>query len=310
MSEKKEFAHTINTIIQGDTNMKRKIKNIGIDVIFDILGALIYNTGIFSFVKASNIAPGGVSGIAIMLNFLYGLPVGTMSLILNIPVMILGWKYLGRSLIYRTFRTLLISTVLMDGVVARFFPQYMGDRLISCLFGGALMGFGLAIIFMRGSTTGGTDILSNLVKLKFPHMPIGRAILFIDCIILLVSIAVFNDIEAGLYGMISLFCCTKVIDGIVYGVDKNTKMMVVSKHNRKIADLIISGFGRGSTLLRGYGAYTENDVDVLMCVCRKQEYFKIKHLIYEIDADAFIVVSEVNEVIGEGFAKITTTKKE
>lgn len=288
--------------------MKKRYRAAVMDTVYDILGTAIYNIGIYSFVEASNIAPGGMSGIAIMLNYLYHLPVGTMTLILNIPVMLLGWIYLGSPLIYRTLKTLLISTFMMDFIVSPFLPQYTGDRLVGSIFGGVLMGVGLAVIFMRGSTTGGTDILSNLVKLRYPHMPIGRAILLIDCVILLISILVFSDIEAGLYGMIALFCCTKIIDGILYGIDKNTNMMVVSAKNKIIADCIITQFGRGSTLFKGMGAYTENELDILMCVCRKQEYVKIKNLIYAIDEKAFIVASEVNEVVGEGFAKMQKKK--
>lgn len=281
--------------------MKHKYKNIALDFIYDIIGTFIYNTGVFCFVDAAHVAPGGMSGVSIMLNYLYRFPIGTTTLLLNIPVLILGWIYLGRRMVYKTMRTLVISTILMDTVISQFIPQYSGDRLISCIFGGALMGAGLTIVFMRGSTTGGTDILSNLVKRKYPQIPIGRAILFIDCVIISISILVFADVEAGLYGLISLFCCTKIIDSLLYGLDRSSSVMIISPEYEQIADKIMNTFGRGVTCLRASGAYTKNEKTVLLCVCRRQEYFKMKSLVYKIDKNAFVIVSEVNEVIGEGF---------
>lgn len=280
-----------------------KYKNIAIDLLYDIAGTIVYNIGIFCFVDAAQTAPGGMSGIAIMLNYLYRLPIGITTLLLNIPILILGWLYLGRRLIYRTLRTLIISTLMMDAVVSRFFPQYTGDRLVGCIFGGVLMGAGLAFVFMRGTTTGGTDILSNLVKRRYPHIPIGRAILFIDCIIIAASMLVFADVESGLYGLISLFCCTKIIDGILYGIDRSSSVMIISSKYEEIAENIMRRFHRGITCLRAAGAYTKKDKTVLLCVCRRQEYFKMKSLIYHIDENAFVIVSEVNEVLGEGFKK-------
>ncbi len=283
--------------------MKRKFKHFTIDFLYDLAGTFVYNVGIFCFVDAAQIAPGGMSGISIMLNYLYGLPIGTMTFLLNIPILILGWLYLGRRLVWRTLRTLIISTSMMDGVVARFLPVYTGDRLVSCIFGGALMGTGLALVFMRGSTTGGTDILSNLVKRRYPHIPIGRAILLIDCVIIAASIVVFSDLESGLYGLISLFCCTKIIDSLLYGIDRSSSVMIISDKYEEIADSIMERFHRGVTCLDAAGAYTKMQKTVLLCVCRRQEYFKMKEIVHRIDANAFIIVSEVNEVLGEGFRK-------
>lgn len=283
--------------------MKIKYKRLAIDLLYDIAGTLVYNIGIFCFVDAAQIAPGGMTGIAIMLNYLYRLPIGITTLILNIPVLVLGWLYLGHRLIYRTLKTLLISTFLMDGVVTRFLPQYAGDRLVGCIFGGALIGAGLAVVFMRGTTTGGTDILSNLVKRRYPYIPIGRAILLIDCIIIAASMLVFSDVESGLYGLISLFCSTKVIDSLLYGIDRSSSVMIISEKYDEIAENIMQRLHRGVTFLHASGAYTSSEKTVLFCVCRRQEYFKMKSIVYHIDENAFITVSEANEVIGEGFRK-------
>lgn len=140
---------------------------------------------------------------------------------INVPLLILAWKYKGRAFTVKTLKTLLFNTVLLDLVVTPYFPQYTGEPgCLGSVFGGLFMGIGLALIFMRGSTTGGTDILSYLLELKFPHIPIGTMLMLIDFVILLASVMVFGNIETGLFGMVALFCQTKVIDGVIYGMDK------------------------------------------------------------------------------------------
>ena len=172
-------------------------------------------------------------------------------------------------------------------------------------FGGVLMGAGLAIIFLRGSTTGGTDIISFLVKKWYPHVPIGRMIMVVDCIIIGVSVLVFGNLESALYGLISLYCCSMVIDSIIYGLDKGSMVMVVSEKNDEIAAQIMDELERGVTLLKGQGAYTGTDRDVLMCAVRKQQFARVRAIIYEKDPNAFVIVSETSEVLGEGFKQVS-----
>lgn len=283
---------------------KKKSRVFFIDLLYDIIGSLFFDIGIHSFVEPASIAPGGMSGIAIIINYLTNLPIGVMTFALNIPLLLLAYKFLGRNFALKTIKSLIISTFILDYVITPFLPQYTGDRLIGSVFGGILMGGGLAIIFMRGSTTGGTDILSYLVQLKFPHIPIGKAILIIDCIIIVASIIVFKNVETGLFGIISLFCCTKAIDNIIYGMEKGTKFTIYSKYNREIADEIMKQLERGVTLLEGKGAYTMEPQEILQCVVRKPEYSRVKSIIYELDPMAFVTVSEVDEVMGEGFKPI------
>ena len=164
---------------------------------------------------------------------------------------------------------------------------------------------GLAIIFLRGSTTGGTDIISFLVKKWYPHVPIGRMIMVVDCIIIGVSVLVFGNLESALYGLISLYCCSMVIDSIIYGLDKGSMVMVVSEKNDEIAAQIMDELERGVTLLKGQGAYTGTDRDVLMCAVRKQQFARVRAIIYEKDPNAFVIVSETSEVFGEGFKQVS-----
>ena len=275
-----------------------------LDILSDIAGTFLMAVSIHCFWEKANIAPGGVSGIAIMLKFLFGLPVGLMTLIINIPLLILGMKFLGRDFTVRTVRTLLISTFILDFAVTPYMPQYDGDRMLGAIFGGVFMGIGLGLIFMRGSTTGGVDILSCLIERKYPHIPIGKALMMIDCVILAASVLVFGNIETVLFGIVALYCQTQVINQIVYGADKGQQILCISEKNKQIADKIINDIGRTATFLDAEGAYTGNKTSVLMCVIDVQEYAKIKKTIRSIDPKAFIIVSEASRIMGEGFKLI------
>ena len=272
-----------------------------LDLVHDLAGSFIFAIGIICFVNPAKLAPGGMSGIAIMINHIWGASIGLMAFLLNIPLLILSWCFLGRKMTVKTLKSLLINSIMVDVVGAGILPRYVGDRMIGAVFGGVLMGVGLAAVFMRGSNTGGTDILSFLVRKWFPHLPIGRIMIFVDGMILLLSMYVFDNLEAGLYGAISLFCCSKVIDTIVYGFDKGVMVTVISDHNRRIAEHIMTEVERGVTFLKGEGAYTGMERDVLICAVRRQEFARVKAIIYTYDQDAFIITSETQEVRGEGF---------
>ena len=269
----------------------------------DIVGALLLGTGIFCFAEKMNIAPGGVSGIAIMIKHLTGLPVGLVSFVINIPLLIAAFKYIGKGFAVRTVRTVIINALLLDGVVMQFFPQYAGDRMVGSVFGGVCMGAGIGLIFLRGSSTGGTDVVSYFIERRFPYIQLGKAIMAIDCLVLAASAIAFANIESALYGVVALFCQTQVIDRIVYGSQKGRKILVISKESQLIAQHIMQNKKRGVTYLYGSGAYTGSDVRVIMCVIRIWEYHDIRDIVYSIDPDAFVVVSEAEQIIGEGFNK-------
>lgn len=275
-----------------------------IDIIYDIVGSFFLAMGIHCFVEPANIAPGGVSGIAIMINFVTNLPIGILTFVINIPILILSYRYLGRSFTLKSTRTLIISTLILDFFVTPLFPIYEGDRLLGSVFGGILMGIGLAMVFLRGSTTAGGDILSYLLKLKFPFLPIGRALLVIDCIILVASMAVFRNIESGLFGLVSIYVCTKIIDSIIYGFERGSQVTIISKQVQAIKNRIMSEMDRGVTLLKGTGGYSNQDLEVMICVVRKYQFSQIKEIIKEIDPDAFVFMTETEEILGEGFKSI------
>ena len=187
---------------------------------------------------------------------------------------------------------------------APFIIPYTKDPLLAALFGGLLLGAALGIVFMRGSTTGGTDVLGRLLQIKLPNAPMGKLIMCTDGAILLFSAFVYRNIETVLYGVITIFIEMKMIDMILYGFDTGKQVMVISNKNREIAEKVMGELARGATFLKAYGAYSNEEKDVLMSIVKRNQFGKFKKIVKETDKDAFIVVSDAGEVIGSGFKDI------
>lgn len=267
-------------------------------------GAFVYGVGTHCFVAPANIAPGGASGLALMVNFVTGLPVGVMTMVVNVPLLILAWIYLSRRFAISTALACAVCSVILDAVVAPIFPVYAGDRLLSSLFGGVIVGAGMALIFLSGCTTGGSDILGYILQKKKPHLSIGRALIIVDGLVLALSIFVFKNVESGLLGLISLYACTRVIDAILYGSDSGSMVTIVSRTPQAIAARVIEDMGRSATLMNGKGAYSGQDTGVLLCTVRRSQFGRLKQIIRETDPAAFVMVTEATEVFGEGFKEI------
>ncbi|MEY8394356.1 YitT family protein [Lachnospiraceae bacterium 45-P1] len=273
----------------------------GKDLIYDFFGAFLQALGTWCFIEPCRIAPGGVSGIALLINFITGFPVGTLTFILNIPLLISAWILLDRKMVMKTIQTVAVMTVVLDLVVTPLFPQYIGDRLISSAFGGILVGVGMALIFMRNSTTGGGDIIAKLLQRKFPYMHTGYALMLIDMVVIGLSILVFRGLEAALYGLISMVCTTQTIDVLLYGMNKGTMVMIHSPKNREIADEIMARMDRGTTFFKSMGGFSRQEGETLMCVVDRKQFYLVKAIIDAYDEHAFVVVMETKEAYGEGF---------
>ncbi|WP_418751119.1 YitT family protein [Frisingicoccus sp.] len=276
-----------------------------LDLIFEVGGIFIMSLGIHCFLVPANIAPGGVSGMAILIQYLWGLPIGLMSFVINVPIFILSWRYLGKKYTMQSLGAVLLSSVILDYVVTPWMPMYTGERFLGSLFGGIFVGAGLGLVFLRGFSTGGTDAISFLLQRKFPHMPIGRTLMLIDGLVLAISVLVFHNIEAGLFGVVALFAQTKLIDSIVYGSEHGQMLLIVSEKNMEIKDKILVDVDRGATILKAVGAYTMEEKDVLLCAARKSQFGQIKRIVREIDPNAFFIVSEVSQILGEGFKPVS-----
>lgn len=275
------------------------------DISLLLIGSLVYGIGTYVFVVPANIAPGGASGIALMVNFVTGLPVGILTLVLNVPLLVLAWFYLSKKFAISTALTTALCSFVLDFVVPFIVPAYSGDRLLCSLYGGVLVGAGMALIFLAGSTTGGTDILGYILQKKRPHMSIGRALMIVDGVILGVSIFVFGNIEAALFGLISLYVQTKVIDTIIYGGEVGSMATIITANPDDIASKVIYELDRTATLIPAKGAYSRMDTNVLLCTVRKSQFSRLKKIVYEADPNAFVMVTDTSEVFGLGFKNFT-----
>lgn len=291
---------------------KSKIIGILLDGIFIVAGSALFATSVNMFTAPNNIAPGGLTGLGTIINYLTGLPIGTVILLGNIPIFIWAYFETGFRFLTKTIATTLVSSIFID-VSALWLPAYYGDTLLVTVFGGLLSGAGLSLIFLRGGTTGGTDLAANLLNRHFPHISIGKFILAIDLIVILFSALVYRNLESPLYGVIIIFITSKVVDAILYGANTGTgkTMFVMSPKTEEIAQAVMKNLERGATLLTSVGAYTKRQGYTLLLAVRRHEVYKTYEIIYQIDPHAFIVVGDAGNITGEGFLRHPAeTKKE
>ncbi len=289
-----------------------KMKNLLLDLLYDIAGGLLIGLSVNFFTAPNHMAPGGVTGIATLINYVFGIPIGTMSFIINVPLMIVAFMYLGRRFSISTLRSMTILSVCVD-LVAKVMELtnqvgYSGDPLLASLMGGVLTGTGLALVFLRGSTTGGLDIVMRLAKRKYPHMSAGHILFMADACVLLSSIIIYGNIESGLYGMVCIFANSKMLDSVLYGGDKGKSIMIVSEKSAEIAKAINNDVRRGVTLLDGKGSYSDLERKVVLCAVRDNQYPAVKKLVHNIDPNAFIIVNNATEILGTGFRPIEVDK--
>lgn len=286
---------------------KHKIKIFLVDLGYDIVGSFIYALGIYTFAKASNFAPGGISGLAIIANYLWHLPIGIVNIILNIPLIIISYKIVGRQFMLKSFKTMLINTIFLD-LVFPMIPMYTGEPFMAALFSGVFIGAGLALFYMRGSSSGGTDFLIMTLRVLKPHMSIGMLTVLIDVVVIGLGWPVFGSVDSILYGCIASFATSIVIDKIMYGIDSGTLAIIITTNGFDVAEKISEVTGRGSTAIQAMGTYSKDSKDVLMCACSNKEAYAIRRAVFEIDEGAFVMVTETSSVYGEGFIEKNKTK--
>lgn len=280
--------------------MPNKAKERILDLLADVIGGLFYALGIYTFAKTANFAPGGLSGLALIIYHLWGVPIGFMTLALNVPVIILSYRLIGKTFLLKSLRSMVFCTVWVDFLLP-LTPPYSGSPLLAALYSGVFLGAGLGILYMRGSSSGGTDFLTVSVKAIHPHLSLGAATMIIDLIIILLGWPVFGNIDSVLYGIIATAVMSIVIDKVMYGVGAGKLVIIITSKGQATAQQISTACGRGSTLIRAIGTYTEQERHVLLCACNKSQAFKVRSAAYEVDADAFVMITETSEVYGEGF---------
>ena len=278
---------------------KDNLLQVGKNNLIWIVGCSLYAIAVNSFVVPNDIAQSGVTGLAVFFNNLLSVPVGITNFVLNVPLLILMWLFLGRNLVARTLWVTFILSVALD--VFAFMPDYTGDKILASLFCGLLQGTGLGMIMITGATSGGTDIVARLVHKWFPHISVGSVVLVSDAAIVIANMILLGSINSGLYAIIMIFVSTRVIDSLIYGTGNGKMMMIVTKKPDEVAKAIVSSSRRGVSILPAKGAYTGEDKGMLICVARKSEVSGIIKTVKATDDKTFIIVSEANEVLGEGF---------
>ncbi|MDF2523206.1 MAG: hypothetical protein K0R31_847 [Clostridiales bacterium] len=296
-------------------NLRKNFQNSFKDYFWIILGSIITAISINVFMVPYKIAPGGVSGIATVVYYLSGgyFPVGTTMLILNIPLFIAGWRFIGRKFTLRTFfATILLSLVIdlaepytkffAESYLARFEQMTTSpDLLLYSIVGGFLMGLGLGLVFKSGATTGGTDLAAKVVHHFIPNFTMGQTLLFIDSSVIVFAIFAFGSFQLGLYAIVALYISSRVIDAVLEGVNFAKSVLIISDKSDEIALRIMNELDRGVTALKGKGMYTSNDKQVLLCVLQRAQIPALKQIVKSVDDHAFIILTESREVLGEGF---------
>lgn len=281
--------------------MKRKqLFSFLIDLLFYIAGGMIYSVAVLLFLTENEISPGGLTGIATILNYLFSLPIGTVVFILNIPLLAAGFIKFGGIFIAKTAVATAVMSLTLD-ISGLFMPKMKIDPILAALFGGLLMGLGISLFMLRGATTGGTDIIAKLINCKFPHLTVGRLMLAADAAVVGLSALVYKNMESALYAVIAIYASSRVMDLILYGADRGKIIYVITDNAKELSDSIMSLINRGVTLLDVTGAYTGTKRQMLMCTVRRHEVAAVCRLAISCDKNAFIIVGEAGEVLGEGF---------
>lgn len=266
------------------------------------LGSVIYALGFDLFYAPNDVALGGITGLAQVINHvLPALPVGVLTIAMNIPLFLLGWKYIGFKLLVGSLVSMLVGSTAIDVIAANFTFAPM-DPMLAALCGGAVMGLGIGMVFTQGASTGGTDIVARLLRLKMPWLPLGKLMMLPDGIVLTSAVFAFGKLETGLYGLAALFVCTRVMDTVLYGMDTSKIAYIVSDKWEEMCSTILE-LRRGVTLLQGQGAYTGKETKILMLAFKQKEIVRIKRAVHQVDPDAFMMVCNANEVLGLGFGE-------
>ena len=265
-------------------------------------GSAVFALGFALFLQPNEMNAGGISGLAQVIVELLGVgSVGTLSIIINLPLFLLGGLKIGRRFFVGSLLGMLLSSVLIDSFAV--IPMPAVEPLIGVLYGSVLCGFGLGVVFICGTSTGGSDILVRLLKLRYRNVPIGQISLVFDAIVVTLTGIVFHDISKALYTGVTVFVSSKVIDAVVYRFDYSKVALIISKEYQTIAETIGTRLDRGATYLLAEGSYSHTPTKVVLAAVKKQQLAELKELVMQIDPNAFVIVQEAHQVLGDGFLR-------
>lgn len=282
---------------------KQTLSRVARDYTWIFLGSVLYSVSFDWFYVPNQIGFGGLTALGMILNhFVAAIPIGTVVLVLNVPLFLLGWKFLGGHTLVSSLFAMTTTSVLVDLIAAVYaFPPM--DPMLAAVFGGVSLGAALGMIFSKGATTGGTDLTARLLKIPFAWLPVGKLLMAVDLLMLLAVSVAFRSMNSALYGIISLYISTMVMDGVLYGLDQSKVAYIITATPRIMAEEIDRQLDRGVTFLRGEGSFSGKEKLVLMCAFKQRQIVPLKALVHELDPDAFLIVCEAHEVLGQGFRR-------
>lgn len=268
-----------------------------------LLASAVYAVGFNWCYVPNNIAFGGLTGVSQIVNhFLPWAPIGTVVIILNIPLFLLGWRLLGGRLLLTSLFAMAATSVAID-VLDSLYQFRPMDPVLACIFGGVLIGGSLGVICQQGATTGGTDLIARLLKLPLPWLPMGKLLLCIDLAVIVAVAVVFQRLDSALYGVVSIYISTLVMDGVLYGLDTAKVAYVISERPAEIVAAIQKDMDRGVTILKGQGAWSGEEKQVLLVAFKQRQIVSLKRTVKELDPTAFLIVCEAHEILGDGFGE-------
>lgn len=282
---------------------KHTLSRVAGDYTWIFLGAVLYSVSFDWFYVPNQIGFGGLTALGMILNHLSpAIPIGGVVLVLNVPIFILGWKLLGGHTLVSSLFAMAATSVLVDLIAAVYtFPAM--DPMLAAIFGGVALGLSLGMIFSKGATTGGTDLIARLLKIPFAWLPVGKLLMAVDLLMLLAVSIAFRSMESAMYGIISLYISTLVMDGVLYGMDRSKVAYIVTARPQEVAAEIDRQMDRGATFLHGEGSFSREEKLVLMCAFKQKQIVPLKALVHELDPEAFLIVCDAHEVLGEGFRR-------
>ena len=279
----------------------KMVKEIAVDVGADILGGFLISIGVYNFAVASGFPVAGVSGIAVLFYHFFNIPIGIMTILLNIPIALVCYRPLGKTFFWKSVKTMLISNFMIDQI-APLLPVYQGELILASICIGIFAGMGYALLYTRDTSTGGVDFIFMAVRKWKPHLSLGRIIITFDFIVIIIGGILRNgNIESIIYGLIGSYILSVVVDKAMYGVNAGKMILIVTSYGQNVADKIAELIGRGSTLLKGVGSYSKDEKQVVMCACSNKQMHMVQKAVKEVDEEAFLVILESSEVRGKGF---------
>lgn len=273
-----------------------------------VVGSIVYAVGFQFFMYPNSIVSGGVVGIAMIVNRLTDFPVGVLTIVLNLPLFVVGWKHFGLDFMVSSFVGMALSSAFVD-IFALTNIVLTDDPMLACIIGGAIKGAGLGIIYYVGASTGGIDIIAKMLRKRFAHINFGTIVLILDFFIIGAYALVLGKYETSMYSIIAMVVSTKLIDLVLYGMDNSSICYIISeKSDTLIKDIITGHLKRGVTILNGEGAYSHHAKQVLMCVIKRTQFSELKKIVKSVDEDAFFIVTDAKNVFGNGFDSISEVR--